>query len=185
MSEPAAPKSRAKASGRITRPVRGAISAPTSARARRFSAGSSDAARCTRASCSSSPGSPTPPACQTGPVARRKETPRLAAVLLTGGTAGRMDGVDKGALSIEGVTLLERALAAVTSAVEVGVVGPPAPTSRPGRWALEDPPRGGPAAGLLAGLDRLGSAPDLVAVLAVDMPRVTAATVRRLAAAVG
>jgi CTP:molybdopterin cytidylyltransferase MocA len=51
-------------------------------------------------------------------------------------------------------------------------------------WTLEDPPRGGPAAGLLAGLDRLSAAADLVAVLAVDMPKVNAGTVARLTWAV-
>ena len=47
-------------------------------------------------------------------------------------------------------------------------------------WTREDPPGGGPAAGLLAGIDAFGEPPDLVVVLAVDMPRVTAATVARL-----
>ena len=60
------------------------------------------------------------------------------------------------------------------------MVGEQVPTSRPVTWAREDPPLGGPAAGLLAGLDRLGAASELVCVLAVDMPRVHAGTVARL-----
>jgi molybdopterin-guanine dinucleotide biosynthesis protein A len=108
----------------------------------------------------------------------------LAAVVLAGGTAERLHGADKAALVVDGVTLLEHALAATASAAEVVVVGAPVPTSRPVGWALEDPPSGGPAAGLLAALDRLGSAPTLVVVLAVDMPRVRVSTVRRLTAAV-
>jgi molybdopterin-guanine dinucleotide biosynthesis protein A len=109
---------------------------------------------------------------------------RLGAVVLAGGTAARMGGVDKSAIELAGVTLLERALAATRSAVEVVVVGEQVPTTRPVTWTVEDPPRGGPAAGLLAGLDRFLVAPDLVAVLAVDMPRVTAGTVARLTAVV-
>jgi molybdopterin-guanine dinucleotide biosynthesis protein A len=109
---------------------------------------------------------------------------RLAAVVLAGGTGTRLGGTDKAGLGLAGVTLLERALAATASATEVVVVGEPARTSRPVTWTLEDPPRGGPAAGLLAGLDRLSAAADLVAVLAVDMPKVNAGTVARLTWAV-
>jgi len=109
---------------------------------------------------------------------------RLGAVVLAGGTAVRMGGVDKASIEIGDVTLLERALAAVMSAVEVVVVGHQVPTTRPVTWTLEDPAGGGPAAGMLAGLDRFLRAPDLVAVLAVDMPRVNAGTVARLTWAV-
>jgi molybdopterin-guanine dinucleotide biosynthesis protein A len=105
-------------------------------------------------------------------------------VVLAGGTAVRMGGVDKAALDLDGVTLLERALAATGSATEVVVVGRRVPTSREVAWTVEDPPLGGPAAGLLAGLDGLGPALDLVAVLAVDMPKVNSGTVARLTWAV-
>ena len=105
---------------------------------------------------------------------------RLGAVVLTGGTAARMGGVDKASIEIDGVTLLERSLAATVAALEVVVVGEEVPTSRPVTWTREDPPGGGPAAGILAGLDRLHLAPDLVVVLAVDMPRLNAGTVARL-----
>ncbi|MBA2465562.1 MAG: NTP transferase domain-containing protein, partial [Nocardioidaceae bacterium] len=105
---------------------------------------------------------------------------RLGAVVLAGGTAARMDGVDKASIEIAGVTLLERALAATMSAGEVVVVGPPFPASRTVTWAREEPAGGGPAAGLLAGLDRFLVAPELVVVVAVDMPRVDAGTVARL-----
>ncbi len=109
---------------------------------------------------------------------------RLGAVVLTGGTAARMGGIDKAAIEIAGVTTLERALAATMAAREVVVVGSEVPTTRPVTWTREDPPSGGPAAGLLAGLDRFAAAPDLVCVLAVDMPRVHAGTVTRLTWAV-
>lgn len=123
-----------------------------------------------------------------GMEAPRPSTPlRLGAVILTGGTAVRLDGADKSALEVDGVTLLERALQATLAAVEVVVVGAPAPTTRPVTWAREDPPGGGPAAGLLAGHDALARfprPPALVAVLAVDMPRVEAGTLARLTWAV-
>ena len=64
------------------------------------------------------------------------------------------------------------------------MVGDQVPTSRPVTWTREDPPGGGPAAGLLAGLDRFLPPPDLVVVLAVDMPRLNAGTVARLTWAV-
>jgi molybdopterin-guanine dinucleotide biosynthesis protein A len=106
---------------------------------------------------------------------------RLAAIVLSGGTGARMGGVDKAALELDGASLLERALAATAGAAEVVVVGEPVATSRTVAWTREDPPGGGPAAGLLAGLDRLDGDAELVCVLAVDMPRVTPGTVARLA----
>lgn len=106
--------------------------------------------------------------------------PGLAAVVLAGGGGVRLGGVDKASLELDGESLLERALAATSAVEEAVVVGTPVPTSRPVTWTRENPPGGGPAAGLLAGLDALRSPPDLVVVLAVDMPRVTAATVGRL-----
>ena len=124
------------------------------------------------------------PACQTGSVNTAGEPLSLGAVVLTGGTGSRLGGLDKAAIEVDGVTLLERALTAVTAAVEVVVVGTPVPTSRPVTWTVEEPPRGGPAAGLLAGLDRFATLPELVAVLAVDMPRTHAGTVARLTWAV-
>jgi len=106
-----------------------------------------------------------------------------AAVVLTGGTAARMAGADKAGLVLDDATLLEGALAATREAAEVVVVGEPTPTSRQVTWTREDPPGGGPAAGLLAGIDALRAPWEVVAVLAVDMPRVTSATFDRLVAA--
>ena len=106
-----------------------------------------------------------------------------AAVILAGGTAARMDGVDKASLEYAGRTLLEHALAAVSGAVDVVVVGEPVPTSRPVTFVFEEPRRGGPAAALLAGRDAVMARPRFLAVLAVDMPRVSAETFARLVAA--
>jgi molybdopterin-guanine dinucleotide biosynthesis protein A len=108
-----------------------------------------------------------------------------AAVILAGGTAVRLDGADKSALEYDGRSLLEHALAAVSSADEVVVVGEQVPTSRPVTFTRESPPGGGPLAALCAGVAALASRPRLVGVLAVDMPHVTAATLERLLAAVG
>ncbi|HEX6246819.1 MAG TPA: molybdenum cofactor guanylyltransferase [Nocardioidaceae bacterium] len=111
--------------------------------------------------------------------------PRRAAVILTGGTALRLGGADKASLELEGTSLMEHAMAATAGTDETVVVGPEVPTSRSVAWTREEPPGGGPAAGLLAGLDALAVRPDLVCVLAVDMPRFSARTLERLTAAVG
>ncbi len=105
---------------------------------------------------------------------------RLAAVILTGGTGVRLGGVDKASIEVDGLTLLEHALAATDAADEVVVVGPELPTTRPVTWTREEPQGGGPAAGLLAGIDALTEPPELVCVLAVDMPRFSARTLDRL-----
>ncbi|GAB2869249.1 molybdenum cofactor guanylyltransferase [Nocardioides pacificus] len=110
----------------------------------------------------------------------------FSAVVLAGGTAARMDGIDKASIEHAGRTLLEYALDAVLDATEVVVVGEQVPTERPVTFTREDPPRGGPVAGLLTGRDALLGSPTLLGVLAVDMPKVTAHTFRRLReAAVG
>lgn len=78
-------------------------------------------------------------------------------ILLGGGRSARM-GTDKLALSLDGATLGERALGALLGvAGRVVVVSPPRrELERPGvEFALEDPPFGGPVAGIAAGLARL------------------------------
>jgi molybdopterin-guanine dinucleotide biosynthesis protein A len=112
------------------------------------------------------------------------DQPSWGGVVLAGGGAARMDGVDKASIEIAGRTLLEHALAALDAVPDVVVVGEEVPTSRPVTFTREDPAGGGPAAALLAGLDAFPRTPDLVLVLAVDMPRVTRGTVQRLRAAV-
>jgi molybdopterin-guanine dinucleotide biosynthesis protein A len=109
--------------------------------------------------------------------------PRLAAVILSGGSGRRLGGVDKASIEVDGRALLEHVLTATAAAAEVVVVGPEMPTIRPVTWTREDPPGGGPAAGLLAGVDAFAVPPDLVCVVAVDMPGFTARTLRRLTGA--
>ena len=113
-----------------------------------------------------------------GPVA--ETSAGYAAVVLAGGTAARLDGADKAGVELAGRTLLEHVLAAVEGATETVVVGEQVPSSRPVTFTREDPPYGGPAAGLLAGRDALARTPEHLVVVAVDMPRVSAATVARL-----
>jgi molybdopterin-guanine dinucleotide biosynthesis protein A len=105
---------------------------------------------------------------------------RWAAVILAGGTAVRLDGADKASLEYDGRSLLEHALTAVEGAAETVVVGPEVLTTRPVTFTREDPVDGGPLAALCAGVRRLAAVPDLVLAVAVDMPHVTADTVRRL-----
>jgi molybdopterin-guanine dinucleotide biosynthesis protein A len=112
------------------------------------------------------------------------DQPSWGGVVLSGGGAARMDGVDKASIEIDGQTLLEHVLVALGALPEIVVVGPEVPTSRPVTFTHEDPLGGGPAAGLLAGLEAFPRVPDLLLVLAVDMPRVTPATVQRLREAV-
>ena len=106
----------------------------------------------------------------------------FAAVLLAGGRGSRMGGVHKPALVVAGSTLLDRCLTAVADAVTTVVVGPETETRRPVRWTREEPPGGGPVAGLAAGLALVDA--ETVAVLATDLTGVTADTVSRLRAAV-
>ncbi len=104
-------------------------------------------------------------------------------LVLAGGRASRLGGTPKPGVVVAGATLLERALAATREARRTAVVGPDDGTSLP-HAALrtrEDPPFGGPVAGIDAGLRALEEHDDaapLVLVLAVDVPRATGAVPR-------
>lgn len=102
--------------------------------------------------------------------------PRVDLLILAGGRGSRLGGADKAALVVGGRSLVERLLQDVDLGGEVVVVGttplPPAPGGRTVLQTLEDPPDGGPVAGIAAGLDALGgSAAGWVAVAAVDQPQ--------------
>jgi molybdopterin-guanine dinucleotide biosynthesis protein A len=100
------------------------------------------------------------------------------AVVLAGGSARRLGGVDKPALVVGDRSLLDRVLAAVVDASRVVVVGPVRTTDRPVLWCREDPPGGGPVAALAAGLVEVRA--DRVAVLAGDLPFLTPTVIERL-----
>ncbi|MEE6294661.1 molybdenum cofactor guanylyltransferase [Georgenia wangjunii] len=106
------------------------------------------------------------------------------AVVLAGGTARRLGGASKPDVELSGRRLLDHALDATAGARRTVVVAPASVAVPPGVLrTLEDPPHGGPVAGIAAGLDALESAgttdggapapaplPALVLVLACDVP---------------
>ncbi|EGD55132.1 molybdenum cofactor guanylyltransferase [Gordonia neofelifaecis] len=95
-----------------------------------------------------------------------------AAIVLAGGRATRMGGVDKAAVDIAGRSLIDIVYEAVADAHPVIVVGPES-LERPGvRVIREDPPFGGPVAGLAAALAAIDT--DEVWLLACDLPRASA-----------
>ena len=94
----------------------------------------------------------------------------FAALVLAGGRANRLGGVDKPALTLDGESLVARAVKAARAADAdpIVVVGP----ERPGVeavWARENPPFGGPVAALAAGLPLVLA--EWALVLAADLRR--------------
>jgi molybdopterin-guanine dinucleotide biosynthesis protein A len=107
------------------------------------------------------------------------------AVVLAGGGGTRLGGADKGGLTVGGISLLDHVLEASAAARHTVVVGVPRPTMRVVEWTLEQPPGGGPMAGLAAGvavLERV-TPPAPVVVLATDLPYLRSDDVSRLVAA--
>jgi molybdopterin-guanine dinucleotide biosynthesis protein A len=100
------------------------------------------------------------------------------AVVLAGGAARRLGGVDKPGLRVGGRALLDRVLTACAGARITVVVADPRPTARSVTWAREEPSGGGPVAALDAGL-RHTTAPYVV-VLSADLPFLDERTVGRL-----
>ncbi|KID31396.1 molybdopterin-guanine dinucleotide biosynthesis protein A [Prauserella sp. Am3] len=115
----------------------------------------------------------------------------VACVVLAGGGASRLGGVDKPMLEVGGRTLLSRAIDAGTAgtagaraaAVDVVVVGPRRAGVDGVRWVRERPPGGGPVAALAAGLSTVDA--PVVVVLAADLKGVRPETVARLLSALG
>ncbi len=109
------------------------------------------------------------------------------AIVLAGGEGRRLGGVTKANVEVAGRRLLDHALDAAAGARRIVVAGPEA-LARPGiPTVLEDPPLGGPVAGVQAGLahlDALAGPEDnaVVLVLACDVPLATVAVPRLLIA---
>ncbi|HEY5854362.1 MAG TPA: NTP transferase domain-containing protein [Aldersonia sp.] len=107
---------------------------------------------------------------------------RAEAIVLAGGRASRMGGVDKPALVVGGRSMLATVLAALDWCETVAVVGPhrdslPADVMQ----TREHPPGAGPVAAVSAGIAALPGNADLVAVVAADLPLLRSDVVRELA----
>lgn len=81
----------------------------------------------------------------------------INAIILAGGAGSRLGGVDKALLEHDGETLLARLVTALAPRVsQIVIVGHPrdlrVETDASIIWTLEDPPGGGPLAGLEAGV---------------------------------
>ncbi|MFF0311605.1 molybdenum cofactor guanylyltransferase [Streptosporangium sp. NPDC004379] len=103
---------------------------------------------------------------------------RYDACVLAGGQARRLGGRDKPGMLVAGRPLIETVAAAVADAGRLVVVGPPRSGLPRAVFLREDPPGGGPVPALRAGLAEV-TAP-LVALLAADLPFLTAGHVRAL-----
>lgn len=90
------------------------------------------------------------------------------AIVLAGRGSARLGGIDKPMVDLAGSTLLDRVLEAVSSAVQITVVGPRRDTARTVTWREEQPPGGGPVAAFAAGLHEGDT--EVVLLLASDLP---------------
>lgn len=108
------------------------------------------------------------------------------ALVLAGGQGKRLGGLSKPDLVDQGVRLLDAALRAAAPARQIVVVAPGSVEIPTGvRRTIEDPPYGGPVAGVAAGmaeLDRDRIPAGIVVVLACDMPALHEAVPRLVTA---
>ncbi|GAB2628579.1 NTP transferase domain-containing protein [Prescottella soli] len=104
------------------------------------------------------------------------------AIVLAGGHATRMGGVDKPAIVVGGRRMLDTALGAVDGCDRIAVVGPHRNELSARIVQTQESPAGtGPVAALAAGLAALGgSTGGLVVVLAADLPTLDGRTVSQL-----
>ena len=114
----------------------------------------------------------------------RPAVPGVTGIVVAGGAGRRMGGVDKAALVVDGITLLDRVLGAARPVCDrLLVVGPNRPTDVAGvTFVMEDEPGGGPVPAVAAGLAAAPDA-DVVLVLAADLPLLGAGHLRSLLAA--
>ncbi|MDT8912660.1 nucleotidyltransferase family protein [Amycolatopsis sp. PS_44_ISF1] len=103
-----------------------------------------------------------------------------AGIVLAGGAARRLSGVDKPGLVVGGCSLLARAVAAAGGAEPLVVVGPQRPGHDGVVWTREPVPGTGPVAALAAGLALVPATAEVVVLLAADLPGVRRSTVDRL-----
>jgi molybdopterin-guanine dinucleotide biosynthesis protein A len=81
-----------------------------------------------------------------------------SAIVLTGGTNKRF-GSDKSEALLKGVTLLDHVLSSIPAGIKTVIVG---------KDVFEEPPLGGPVAGIARGVQEVDT--EYVAIAAVDMP---------------
>lgn len=103
----------------------------------------------------------------------------VTVVVLAGGTSRRF-GADKLGARLHGSTVLETVVGSLPEGWPVVVVGPLRECGRLVTWTREEPPGGGPLAGVAAGVLRVHT--PVVAVVAGDMPYAGPALVRLVAA---
>jgi len=105
-----------------------------------------------------------------------------AAIILAGGRASRLGGVDKAAVEIDGIALVDHVYAAVQGCVPIIAVGP-ASIGRDGVQVVrEEPPFAGPVAAIAAGVAALKEADAIETwILACDLP-LAPALIARLSA---
>jgi molybdopterin-guanine dinucleotide biosynthesis protein A len=91
-----------------------------------------------------------------------------SAIVLTGGTGRRLGGTDKAGLELRGASLLDHLVDGLPATVPVVVAGPDRPVNRPVHFRPEQPPGGGPVAGIASGVPAIET--PYVVILAVDLP---------------
>ncbi|WP_130178327.1 molybdenum cofactor guanylyltransferase [Cryobacterium sp. SO1] len=108
---------------------------------------------------------------------------RWSAIIVAGGRATRLGGIDKTALVWQGHSLLDGVVAAASGAARICVVGSDADLAGEVLRAVERPRWGGPAAAIVAGLETLAgdAEADWVLVLAGDLVHADAAVTLLLA----
>jgi molybdopterin-guanine dinucleotide biosynthesis protein A len=105
-----------------------------------------------------------------------------AAIVLAGGAGSRLGGVAKPAVTVGGVPMIDRVLSAARAGGRAVIVGPSALVAATHtRTVQESPPGGGPVAAVGAAFDALrGELADVVAIVAADLPLLTADAIRQL-----
>lgn len=110
----------------------------------------------------------------------------VVSVILAGGRAERLGGIDKTRLHVGADTVLQRVLDAAPAGERI-VVGPdaendPTPAQSRARFVREDPPGGGPLAAVERAVQDLAAHPPTTTVLLLggDMPFLDVATLRPL-----
>ncbi len=94
----------------------------------------------------------------------------VSALILAGGKATRLGGIDKSSLVVDGETIFARQVAVLTPRVAEILVSSPRPIAGY-RTVADAVPDGGPLAGIAAGLGIART--EWLLVLAGDMPRIT------------